>query len=163
MEPSKWSVKFEFFLKDEIESRTLPPIDLTKFDGNPSKWLELIDNFKTCVHNEATFTDSVRIERLISVLEGDAKKVICSVGIQSIFYATALKTLKRDFGNPVAVAHLKTKTLFDAPQIYANDWVGLRLFHLQLNCCITWFQSMDYSTDIESTENLKKAVMRLPN
>ena len=98
-----------FVSKEEIESRILPPIDLTKFDGNPSKWPEFIDNFETRVHNKATFIDLVRMERLISVLEGDAKKAISSIGTQSIFYATALKTLKRDFGNPVVVAHLKIK------------------------------------------------------
>ena len=103
------------------------------------------------------------MERLISVLEGDAKKAICSIGTQSLFYATALKTLKRDFGNAVVVAHCKIKLLFDAPQIYANDRFGLRQFHQQLKCCITWFQSMGYSAAIESTENLTKAVMRLPN
>ena len=151
-----------FVLKEEI-GRTLSSIDLTKFDGNPSKWPEFIDNFKTRVHNKAKFIDLVRMERLISVLEGDAKKAICSIGTQSIFYATALKTLKRDFGNPVVVAHLKIKSLFDAPQIYANDRVGSCQFHQQLKCCITWFQSMGYSAAIESTENLTKAVMRLPN
>ena len=87
-------LNFHFVLKEEIESRTLPPTDLTKFDGNPNKWPEFTDNFKTRVYSKATFIDSVRIERLISVLEGDAKKAICSIGTQSIFYATALKTLE---------------------------------------------------------------------
>ena len=105
--PQSSQLNLHFVLKEEIESRTLPPIDLTKFDGNPGKWPEFIYNFKTRVHNKATFTDSVRMARLISVLEGDVKKTICSIGIQSVFYATALKTLKRDFGNPVVVAHLK--------------------------------------------------------
>ena len=77
------------------------------------------------------------MERLISVLEYDAKMGICSIGTQSIFYAIALKTLKRDFGNPVVVAHLKVKSFFDAPQIYANDRLGFRQFHQQLKCCIT--------------------------
>ena len=156
-------LNLHFVLKEEIKSRTLPPIDLTKLDGNPSKWPKFIDNFKTCVHNKAIFTDSVRIERLISVSEGNMKKAICSIGTQSTFYATALKTLKRDFRNPVVVAHLKIKSLFDAPQIYANDRVGLRQFHQQLKCCLTWFKSMGYSAAIESTENLTKAVMCLPN
>ena len=78
---------------------------------------------------------------MISVLDGDAKEVTCSIGTQSIFYATALKTLKRDFGNPGVVTHLKIKSVFDAPQIYANGRVELRRFHQQLKCCITWFQS----------------------
>ena len=47
-----------FALKEGMESRTLPPIDLTKFDGNHRKWPEVIDNFKICVHNKATFTES---------------------------------------------------------------------------------------------------------
>ena len=115
------------------------------------------------VHSKVTFTDSVRLERLISVSEGNAKKAICFIGTQSIFYTTALKTLKRGFGNPDVVANLKIKSLFDIPQIYANDWVGLRQFHQRLKCCITWFQSMGYSAAIESTENLAKAVIRLPN
>ena len=83
--------------------------------------------------------------------------------VPSIFYATALKTLKRDFGSPVVVTHFKIKSLLDAPQIYANDRVGLPQFHQQLKCCITWIRSMGYSAAIESTENLTKAVMRLPN
>lgn len=39
------------------------------------------------------------MERLLSVLDGEAKKAISSVGTSGIFYAAALKTLKRDFGN----------------------------------------------------------------
>ena len=136
---------------------------MTKSDGNPSKTPEFIDNFKTCVHNKAAFIDSARMERLTSVLEGNVKKTICSIGSQSTFYATALKTLKRDFGNPVAVPHSKIKSLFDSPQIYANDQVRLRLFYQHLKCCITWFRSTDYLAATESTENLTKAVMRLPN
>ena len=61
------------------------------------------------------FTDSDEMERLISVLECNVKKVICFIGSQSTFYATALKRLKKDFGNPVVVAHLKIQLLLDAP------------------------------------------------
>ena len=45
-----------------------------------AKWPEFTDNFKACVYNKATFRDSVRMERLVSVLDGDAKKAICSIG-----------------------------------------------------------------------------------
>ena len=77
------------------------------------------------------------MERLNIVLEGDVNKAVCSIGIQYIFYATTLKTLKRDFGNSVVVAYLKIKSLLSAPQIYANDRVGLRQFHQQLKYFIT--------------------------
>ena len=51
----------------------------------------------------------MRMRRLLSVLDGDAKISIEAIGSNGIFYATALKTLKRDFGNPLLIAHLALK------------------------------------------------------
>ena len=55
----------------------------------------------------------MRMERLLSALEGEAKKSVGSIDYEGIFYATALKSLKRDFGNPVLVSHLRIKSIFD--------------------------------------------------
>ena len=57
------------------------------------------------------------MERLHSVLKGEAKKSVESTGKSGIFHATALKTLKRDFGNVFTVAYMKTKLLFQKPQL----------------------------------------------
>ena len=43
----------------------------------------------------------MRIERLLSVLKGEAKRSIEGIGANGIFYPTALELLKREFGNPV--------------------------------------------------------------
>lgn len=150
-------------LRWEYESRNLPTIELTRFDGSPKQWPEFIENFKKRVHNKTTFDDNTRMERLLSVLDGDAKKAVQSIGSSGIFYATALKTLKRDFGNPVVVSHLKLKAVLDLPQIPANNRIALRRYHQQLNATITWLQSMGHISAISSTENLAKAVSRLPN
>ena len=103
------------------------------------------------------------MERLISVLKGKVKKEIESIGTNSIFYSTALKTLKREYGNPLLVSHLKLKKLFDQPQIKNQDQTALREYQHQLKCSNTWFLSMGYYDAISSTENLAKAVKRLPN
>ena len=55
-------------IKLDMESRILPPIELRKFFGNPREWPEFIENFKTRLHEKAVFTNSIRMERLISVL-----------------------------------------------------------------------------------------------
>ena len=68
----------------------------------------------------------MRMERLLSAIEGKAKKSVESIGCEGIFHATALKSLKRDFGNPVLVSHLKVKSVFDQPQIKPNDKIGLK-------------------------------------
>ena len=98
------------------------------------------------------------MERLNSVLDGDTKKAVSSIGTNSIFYTAALKTLKQEFGHPIVVANLKLKELFDQPQIHSRDRVALRNYLQQLKCTTTWFTSIDYQPVIYSTENLTKAV-----
>ena len=88
-----------------MESRTLPPIDLTKFDGNYRKWPEVIDNFKICVHNKATFTESSQDGEIDQGLKRECKKGHLFHRKQSVLYVTALKTLKKIFGNPVVITH----------------------------------------------------------
>ena len=41
----------------------------------------------------------MRMERLLSVLKGEAKNSIISIGTSGLFYASALKSFKRDFGD----------------------------------------------------------------
>ena len=43
------------------------------------------------------------MERLLSVLKGEAKKLVETIFKSGIFYAPALKALNRDFGNAFAV------------------------------------------------------------
>ena len=82
-------------------------MDFLTFDGNQTKWPEFIENFKKRVHNKISFTNTMRMERLLSVLKGEAKRVVEGKGTNGIFYSTALKLLKREFGNLVVVRHLK--------------------------------------------------------
>ena len=58
-------------VQQEIESRHLPPVDLKTFSGDPSQWPEFMENFKTRVHTKSTFNDTMRMDRLISVLRGE--------------------------------------------------------------------------------------------
>ena len=89
-----------------------------------------------------SFDDNTRIQCLLSVLEGEAKQSVEAIGHNGIFYATALKSLKRDFGNPVIVSHLKIQSLLDQPQIKPNDKIGLWHYHQQVKITNTWLLSM---------------------
>ena len=102
------------------------------------------------------------MERLISVFEGEAKRSVESICCIGIFYVTALKSLKRDFGNPVLVSHLEIKALLDQTQLKANIKTGLRHYHQQIKTTNTWLMSMGYQNPILSYENLSKTVARLP-
>ena len=71
-------VNLQFSLKQEYEMRTLPPIKLHQFSGNPIGWPEFIKNFHSMVHFKTTFDDNLRMERLCSILDREAKRVIRS-------------------------------------------------------------------------------------
>ena len=62
----------------ELESKILLPIALTRFDGDHCKRPDFIQNFKNRIHEKQSFTDDLRTEILISVLDGDAKTCSCS-------------------------------------------------------------------------------------
>ena len=112
-----------------MDSRNLPSIPLIRFDGNHSKWPEFIENLFTRVHSKQTFDDNTRVIRLLSTLDGEAKRTVDTIACSKIFYANALKTLKRDFGNPLIVAHSRLSSVIDKPQIKASDKISLRQFH----------------------------------
>ena len=66
------------------------------------------------------------MERLVNVLDSEAKRVVTSVGQSAIFDASALKTWQHNLGNPVVVYYMKLKTILGLPQLPPNDYNGLR-------------------------------------
>ena len=91
---------------------------------------------------------------------------ILSIGTNGLYYASALKLLKRDFGHPLVVTHLKLKPVFDKPQIKSGDRIALRecdIMQCDIKCVITWLGTMDYLFSLNSIEHLTKTVKRLPN
>ena len=114
---SQISVSPTLALQQYFGSRNLPPIPLIRFDGNPSRWPEFIENFFTRAHSKRTFDDNTRMIRLPSVLDGEAKRTVEAIGCNKTLYATALKTLKRDFVNPLIIGHSRLCSVFDKAQI----------------------------------------------
>ena len=114
------------------------------------------------MHDKCSFTDDIRMEILFRVLDREAKRTVISIGRSGLFYETAMKTLKSNFGNPVVVPFLKLKSVLDSPQITNENRTGLRAFHQQLKSVITWLNSMGDTSAINSIENTTKAITRLP-
>ena len=67
-------------MHQHLEVKSLSPIELLTFDGNPSCLTEFIESFKIKVHLKTTFNDTIRMERLLSVLKVEAKISVESIG-----------------------------------------------------------------------------------
>ena len=53
--------------------------------------------------------------------------------------------------------------MFDQPQLQAKNKPAIRSFQLQLKATVIWLSSIGYHSAIRSTDNITKAVTRLPN
>ena len=73
-------INSQFSLKRKYETRTLPPIKLCRLSRNPIDWPEFIENFHSRVHYKTTVDDNLRMKKLCSVLDGEAKHVIEPIG-----------------------------------------------------------------------------------
>ena len=98
----------------------------------------------------------------ISVLDGEAKRAVSAVGQDRLFYASALKLLEQEFGNPLMVSYLKLKEVQERPPIQHDDQNSFRNYHQKRKTIVTWRKTMDYDETLKSVENVTKAVMRLP-
>ena len=121
----------------EFETRDFPAINLMRFDGDSKQWSNFIQNFKQRVHNKISFSDSVCMDCLLSVLDDKAKRVISTIGQDGVFYASALKLSKREFGNLLMVSYLKLKEVSELPPIQHDDQNSLRNYHQKLKTIVT--------------------------
>ena len=99
-------------------------MELFRFDGDPCKWSDFIQNFKNRVHDKRSFTDDICMERLLNVSDGEAKRIVISIGRNGLFYTTAMKTLKSNFGNPMIVSFVKLKSVLELPLITNKNCAG---------------------------------------
>ena len=96
-----------------LESWQLLQIELMNFDGNPGQWPESIADFKEG-EKKQTFSDQLRMERLLSAPRGDTEWSVESISKSKIFHAAALKLLKQDFRNAFYGSYIKLSELWQA-------------------------------------------------
>ena len=68
------------------------------------------------------------MERLPSVLDKEAIKMVPSIGQSGICYAIVLKFLKLDYRKPTVVSYLNLKELFNQPQLQEKNKPAIRRF-----------------------------------
>ena len=124
-------------MQREFEIIDLPTNNLIRFDGDFKQWSSFIQNVKHLVHNKISFSDSFRIDRLLTVVDGETKRAASAIGQDSLFYSSALKLLKREFGNPLMVLYLKLKYVLELPPIQYDHQNSLRNYHRKLKAIVT--------------------------
>ena len=105
-------------------SKDIPSIELIEYDGDPLTYVEFFERFKLHIHDKPHLNDNVRMVQLKMHLTGRASRAVSGLGSQGKMYATALKTLKEQFGTPSAIARAHINKLLGKPKIQNNDRQG---------------------------------------
>jgi len=141
----------------------LPKPDLSIFDGNPMEYWSFFRSFENTVERNA-MNESEKLMYLLQYTTGDAKKTIecCVVMDPSMGYMAARKLLKERFGHPYTIAAKFVSEITEGPQIKPSDRLGLLEFADKLKNCEHTLKSMGYLDEINSADNLRRIVQRLP-
>ena len=144
-------------------SRDIPTIKLPKFSGNALSYADFIDRFKIHIHDKPHLTDDMRMIQLKMHVSGDAERAIWGLGSKGVMYATALKILKEQFGQPSMIARSLVNRLTKGEKIQRNDRNALRELSIDLVNCIATLHQVKYFADVNTSDNLRKIIMRLPD
>ena len=141
----------------------LPKPDLSIFDGNPLEYWSFFRSFENTVVRNA-MSESEKLMYLLQYTTGDAKKTIecCVVMNTSKGYMAARKLLQERFGHPYTIASKFVGEITEGPQIKPSDRTGLLEFADRLKNCEHTLESMGYLDEINSADNLRRIVQRLP-
>ena len=142
--------------------KSLPRLELPRFSGNPLEWPHFISMFKCLVH-DMPLTDTQRMTYLQRALMGDAKRAIGGMLNHGNLYRNALLELEEQFGNEEAVAEAYLQTIFNHPQVTEDDFTQLQSLYNTLHIAVETLKGLGYRSDLEATDNVRRAVHKLPN
>ena len=140
---------------------SLPRLELETFTGHISDWPRWYSLFKSLVDDQPISNDE-KMAHLQGAVTGLARHTIGGMLFDGDLYQDAIAALKDRFGRDEDIIHANLSRVFSAPSPAYLDPASLERFHGSIHCAVTVLQNMGYEGDLYSTENLRRAVQKLP-
>ncbi|XP_068675732.1 uncharacterized protein [Montipora foliosa] len=146
-----------------VMALTLPQPSLQAFSGDPIDYLDFIRAFEHLVESK-TSIPSARLYYLVQHTTGPVQELMksCLSMREDEGYKEARKLLKERYGQNYKIAAAHVKRLVDGPVIKADDESALQQFSIQLTSCVNTPREIGYISKLDSQDNLKKIIDRLP-
>lgn len=104
----------------------LPTIQLPKFEGKYSNWLEFRDTYESLIHTNASINEIQKFHYLRASLEGSASEVIQSLEFTARNYAVAWAALLDRYNNNRLLVMNHVQALFNIDSISKESAESLR-------------------------------------
>ena len=86
--------------KNTVQPVKLPNLVLPRFNGDPLKWSNFWDMFKTTIHMRLDLSAPAKFQYLVSQLEGEAANLVSGFDQTENEYVEAIELLKLTYGRP---------------------------------------------------------------
>ncbi|XP_055611269.1 uncharacterized protein LOC129757912 [Uranotaenia lowii] len=104
----------------------LPSISVPTFSGERKHWRSFKDIYETTIHSRNDLRDSLKMQYLISYLEGDAKRMVSSFPISDANYMEAWEALTSFYDKKKYTVFALVREFVDQPAVSATTPQSLR-------------------------------------
>ncbi|MCP3662859.1 MAG: DUF1759 domain-containing protein [Gammaproteobacteria bacterium] len=126
----------------------LPKLQTKYFYGDHFKWHEFWDCFSVSVHKNTQLSIIDKFQHLISLIKGDAEKVIAGIPLAEIHYEQAIRALQERYGDTAIIQKAHFAQIFSLSRV-TKDIQQIRSFYDELERHLRGLEAMgqDLSKD----------------
>ncbi|XP_043242111.1 uncharacterized protein LOC122391871 [Amphibalanus amphitrite] len=141
--------------------QSLPRLRLPTFGGQIEEWPRWYALFKTMVHQQDMSVEE-KMVHLQNAVTGAARSTIGGMICDGSSYEEALQALQDRYGRELDVVQTTLRNVFSCPGPKPNDSKSLERYFGAVHGATTTLKKMGYEGDIQSIENLRRLVSKLP-
>ena len=135
-------------------------LPITKYDGDPLRWLEFWEQFEIAVHSRK-LESIIKFWCLREYLSGKAAAVIKGIPIKSENYRIAIERLKKEYGSYAKVRSAHIKAISDIQSVQSiSNLPKLRQFYEVVATNYASLESMGYKDHVLCLG--EETIMKLP-
>ena len=138
-----------------------PSSEIKKFSGDPMDYKRFLRQFNSRVVVNAD-TEEECMNYLEQFTDGEAHRVVCGFGHLDNGYHAALRELDLRYGNPRVIVSSFIRKALEWQPIRADDPKGLNEFSIFLSECLYAVKSVNTGGTLDSLEDLKRLISKLP-
>ena len=140
-----------------------PSIDMKKFSGDFTEFRRFQRHFKSKIEPICD-DDEGKMTYLEQLTEGEPHEIVCGYSHLSpcVAFSAATEELVKRYGDEQSIADTYVQKVLNWPQIKTNDVKSLDKYSILLSECSHAISDLSALSVLESSENMKLVVNRLP-
>lgn len=112
-----------------VKAARLPKLEISPYEGDPLRWQEFWDIFRTAVDEREDLKPVEKLTYLKSYLKGETLQVVAGYRITAENYEVITETLKEKFGDPEVAIHAHMEKFLAVSVDYSDPGALQRIYY----------------------------------